>query len=107
MNQQRRHVDELRCDIHIELLHSLYISQILCREFRDGNVVDVDVLLADQIEQEIERAFVDLSYSDSERELAWLALDWLRLRHFTSSLPDRWAPRTLSTSSSPPELPPS
>jgi hypothetical protein len=34
------------------------IFQILARDFRDGNIVDVDFLLLDQIKQQIERAIV-------------------------------------------------
>src|SRR5581483_6200458 len=81
VDQQRGHVDELGGYIHIELLHSFYISEILRRELRDRNVVYVDVLLADQIEQKVEWAFVDLSYGHRERKLAGLAPYWLRLRH--------------------------
>jgi len=46
--------------IHVGGLQLIYVGQELRRDPGDGNVVDVDVLLADQIEQKVERAVVDL-----------------------------------------------
>ena len=37
---------------------------------RDRDVVNVDVLLADQVEQQIERPFVDVADGDGKREVA-------------------------------------
>ena len=42
------------------------VSEELRGDLRDGNVVDVDVLLANEIEQEIEGAIVDLADGDGE-----------------------------------------
>ena len=81
MNEQRRHVDEFRRYIHIELLQIFDVAEILRRDLRDGNVVDVDVLLANQVEQQIQRPFINTADTDSERELAGFAIDDGRLRH--------------------------
>ena len=48
----------------------LHVRQVLRGDLRDRNVVDVDVLLANQVEQQVERTFVDLADHDGEREVA-------------------------------------
>ncbi len=58
VNQRRGHVNEIGGDVHVELFELVKIIEILARDLRDGNVVNVDFLLLDEIEQEIERAFV-------------------------------------------------
>ena len=58
VDQRRGHVDEVGRDVDIELFELVEVIEILLGDFGDGNVVDVHLLLADQIEQEIERAFV-------------------------------------------------
>ena len=45
-------------DVDVQLFELVEIIQILLGDFGDGNIVNVHLLLADQIEQEIERAFV-------------------------------------------------
>ena len=42
----------------------VHVGQKLRGDFGDGDVVDVDVLLADQVEQQVERAVVDLADED-------------------------------------------
>ena len=42
------------------------IVEKLCGDAGDGNVVDVDVLLADEVKQKIERAVIDLANGDRE-----------------------------------------
>ena len=59
VDQRRGHVDEVGRDVDIELFELVEVVEILLGDFGDGNIVDVHLLLADQIEQEIERAFVD------------------------------------------------
>ena len=46
-------------DVDIELFDLVEIVEILLGDLGDGNVVDVHLLLANQIEQKIERTFVD------------------------------------------------
>ncbi len=69
VNQQRRRVDELAGHVDVGGLELIDIGQELRGDLRDGNVVDVDVLLANQIEQQVERAVVDLADGDGERRL--------------------------------------
>src|SRR6185437_10607258 len=44
-------------------------GQKLRRDLRNGNVVDIDVLLADQVQQQVERAVVNLPHEYGERRL--------------------------------------
>ena len=46
----------------------LDVFQVLLGDAGDGDVVNVDVLLANEVEQQIERAFVHLADGDGERE---------------------------------------
>src|ERR1700761_2312808 len=69
VDQQRSHINELAGCVDVNLLEVLGVLEKLAGDARDGNVVDVDVLLADQVEQKIERAVVDLTYRDGERRL--------------------------------------
>ena len=70
MNQHRRHVDELGGDVHIKFAYALDISEVLRRDSGNGNVIDVDVLFADQVEQQVERTFIDFAKRDGKREIA-------------------------------------
>ena len=58
MDQRRRHVDEVGGNVDIELFELVQVIEILLGDLGDGNVVDVHLLLANQIEQKIERPFV-------------------------------------------------
>ena len=69
VNQQRGHVDELARRVHVGLLQLMRVVEKLAGDARNRNVVDVDVLLADQVEQQIERPVVDLAHGDRERRL--------------------------------------
>ena len=60
VDQERGHVDELAGGVDIGLLQVLGVFEELAGDAGDGNVVDVDVLLADEVEEEIEGAVVDL-----------------------------------------------
>ena len=51
-------LDELRPDVHIEFPGLVEIGQILLCYLRDRDIPNVDLLLADQIQQQVERAFV-------------------------------------------------
>ncbi len=57
MNQRRRHHDELTRDVEIQLLHQLDRLEVLFRDERDGNVVDVHLMLLDEMNQQVEWAF--------------------------------------------------
>src|SRR5260370_35150251 len=77
VNQQRLLVDELGRNVSIQLFQVLDISEVFRRDLRDGDVVDVDVLFADQFQEQIERAVKDPADSDGKRELAGLRLGGL------------------------------
>ena len=70
VNQHRSHINEFRGDIHVEFTYALDVGEILRRDPGDGNVVDVNVLLADQVEQQVERPFIDFAERDSEWKVA-------------------------------------
>ena len=70
MDEYRRHVDEFRSNLYIEVLHIFDILEVLRGDLCDRDVVDVDILLADQIEQQVQWTVIDLADSDRERELA-------------------------------------
>ena len=72
VNKHRGHVDEFGCDVDIQLAQFLNIGKILRRDLRNGNVVDVDVLLADEVEQQIQRAFVNARDCYGKREVVSL-----------------------------------
>ena len=63
VNQNRGHVDELGRDVHIQFAQFFHVGQILRRDSPDRNIVDVDVLLANQVEQQVERSFVDIAHA--------------------------------------------
>ena len=74
VDQQRRRVDELGGNIHIELLHRLHVFQVLLGDLRNRDVVDVDVLLANEVEQQVERSVVHLVDHDREGRLVGAVL---------------------------------
>ena len=59
-----------RGNVHVEFADALDIGEILRGDFRDGDVVDIDILLANQIEQQVERAFVDFAEVNGEGKVA-------------------------------------
>ena len=66
VDEQRGGVDELAGHVHVAGLELVHVGQELRRDLGDGDVVDVDVLLADQVEQQVERAVVYLVDDDRE-----------------------------------------
>ena len=60
--------------VYIGLLQLVRVIQKLCGDARNRNVVDIDVLLANQIEQQVERAVVDLANRHGEGRLRSLLL---------------------------------
>ena len=69
VDEQRGDVDELARGVDVGFLELVRVLQELRGDAADGDVVDVDVLLADEVEQEVERAVVDLADGDGERRL--------------------------------------
>ncbi len=58
MDQRRGHVNEFGAQLDIQLHGALHVFQVLLRDGGDGDVVDVDLLLADEIEQQVQRTIV-------------------------------------------------
>ena len=69
MNQRRRHHQELAGEVEIELLHQPEIVEVLLGDERDRNVVDVDLILPNQVNEQIERAFERLQLDPDVFEL--------------------------------------
>ncbi len=74
MNQQRGHVDELAGSINVDLLQVLGVLEELAGDAGNGDVVDVDILLANKVKQKVERTVVDLAHGDRKRRLRGLFL---------------------------------
>ena len=74
-------------------LKLMRVLEELRGDARDGDVVDVDVLLADEVEQKVERAVVDLADGDGERRLRGLLFLCLSVlgRAFGLGLRREWA----------------
>src|SRR4030095_13258102 len=60
VNEVCRHHDEFAGKFDIELLESLKIFEVLASDALDGNVVDVDLVLFNQVKQKVEWPFEDL-----------------------------------------------
>ena len=58
MDQGRRHVDEFGAQIDIHFPRLIHEFQILRGDGRDGDVFDIDLLLADQVQQQVERSLI-------------------------------------------------
>ena len=58
LDQGRGHVDELGAQLDIHLRGASDVLEILRGNLRDGDVIDVDLLLADQVQQQVERPVV-------------------------------------------------
>ena len=69
VDQQRRHINKLARGIDVRLLQVVRVLQELRRDPRHRNVVDVDVLPADQVEQQVHRAVIHLAHGDRKRRL--------------------------------------
>jgi hypothetical protein len=57
VNQRGGHHEELPDDVEVQLLHQIQVIEVLLRDERDRNVVDVDLVLLDEVQQQIERTF--------------------------------------------------
>ena len=51
MDEGGRHVDELGGELNVELGGPLDVFEVLLGDAGDGNVVDVDLLLTDEVQQ--------------------------------------------------------
>ena len=60
VGERRRHHEELAREVEVEHLHRLEVGGVLVGDAGDGDVVDVHLVLADEVEQEVERTLEDL-----------------------------------------------
>ena len=59
MNEQRGGVNKVAGNIHVCFLQMFDIAEKLCGDLCDRDVIDVDILLADQVQQQVERPVID------------------------------------------------
>jgi hypothetical protein len=52
-DQGRRHLEELAGQPEVQRFHEAQVLEVLLRDLGDGDVVDVDLVLPDQVEQEV------------------------------------------------------
>ena len=62
VDQRCRHEDEFAGDVDVHLLEQVEIVEVLLGDLGNGNVVDIDLLLADEVEQQVERSLVDRDF---------------------------------------------
>ena len=55
LHQRRGHHQEIPGQVDIEALEHLHVSQVLLGDPGNGDVVDIDLFFADQIQQQIQR----------------------------------------------------
>ena len=58
MDQGGRHVDELGAQVDIHFARFFQVLQVLGGDGGDGDILDVDLLLADQVQQQVQRALI-------------------------------------------------
>ena len=57
VGQRRRHHEVLARDVEVQLLHHRHILQIALGHERDRQVENVQLVLADQVQEQVERPF--------------------------------------------------
>jgi hypothetical protein len=55
VDEERGHVDVVGRDLEVELLHRVEVERVLLGDQDDGDVVDVDLVLLDEMQQQVER----------------------------------------------------
>ena len=60
LNQHAGHGEELAHLAHVQLLQDLQVLQILVGDQRDGDIDDFHLMLADQVEEQVQRAAEDV-----------------------------------------------
>ena len=58
VDQRRRHVHEVRTQLNIQRRRLFHVLQVLRGDLRDRNVLYVDFLLPNEVQKQIQRAFV-------------------------------------------------
>ena len=57
VNQRRRHDEELAGEVEVQLLQQVQVLEVLLRDDRDLDVIHVHLVLLDQMDEQVERAF--------------------------------------------------
>ena len=60
VDQGGSHHQEIARDLEVQRLHQVEVGQVLLGDLRDRDVVDVELLVADQVEQDVEGALEDV-----------------------------------------------
>ena len=55
VDERRRHHQELPRHVQVEVLHQVDVVEVLLRDDRDRDVVDVHLVLLDEVQQQIQR----------------------------------------------------
>ena len=61
LDQRRRDQEELGCHVEVQALHALELAEERVDDTHEGNLVDVDLFLKDQVQQEVKGALIDRS----------------------------------------------
>ena len=67
VNERRGHENKFARHVNIQLLEHPQVVEVLFGDLGDGDVVDVDFLLADEVKEEVERPFVDFELHGRRR----------------------------------------
>src|SRR5271170_3031626 len=93
VNQHGGHVDKIGRHIHVQLANLFHVGEILLGDAGNRNIVDVNILLANQIKQQVQRTFVYVGHRDRKRRIA-LFFFLLRRRNQHRSKQFRFARRS-------------
>src|SRR5882724_7080576 len=75
VDQRRRHINKFRRHIHVQLFQFVQVVEVLRRDLRNLNIVNIHLLLFDQIQQQVQRPLIHRY------------IDFVRRRHSLPSLP--------------------
>src|SRR5262249_41249331 len=70
MDEQRSHVDEFGSDIYIQGMDPLDVSQVLGCDIGNRDVINVDFLLANDVQKQIQRPLVNITDGHSKGKVA-------------------------------------
>ena len=70
VNKYGSHVNKISSHVNVQLANLFDVGQILRRDAGNRDIVNVDVLLADQVQQQVKRTFVNISDRNRKRRIA-------------------------------------
>nr|WP_263429880.1 hypothetical protein [Nannocystis pusilla] len=94
VRQRRRHHQVVARDLEVELAHDVEVLEVLLGDERDRDVEDVELVLAHEVQQQVERALehLELDRVDRARRPLPLARAWGALAEARASLLHRPLP---------------